>query len=70
LVIEAANEKELTRVRNFMIGNLKASPRHLREGAVAIVLYNADGEVIGGDITGSPSEEMRGITDRLFEGDE
>jgi hypothetical protein len=70
VVIEADN-KEIDRVAAYTISSLKSSGRHLRGGAMAIDLSYENGEKIGMDVTGSPSEEMHRLMNSVFsEGDE
>lgn len=70
ILVEAAPE-DIDRIRLYVIGALKASCRHIREGAVAITIYDENDTLIGSDISGTPSEEFQDrIETSFFESEE
>jgi hypothetical protein len=55
------------RTKGYVITALKSSLRNIRDGAVAIALYNEEGEMIGMDVTGVPSEALQVHIEELFD---
>jgi hypothetical protein len=54
------------RLRSYVLSALKSACRNVRDGAVAIGLYNEDGELIGLDMSGIASETMQDSIDEVF----
>lgn len=61
---EASN---IERSVGFVKTSLKGSCRNLSGGAVVIGLYDDDDELVGLDITGTPSDAMQEMVESLFE---
>lgn len=66
ILVESAVESS-DRTKGYVIAAVKSSLRNIRDGSVAIALYNEDDELIGMDVSGSPSPEFQGHVDDLFE---
>jgi hypothetical protein len=60
---EDGREESLGR---FVLLAVKQSCRHVRNGVVAVVVRDGDGNVLGVDISGAPSEEMQEQLDLLL----
>lgn len=70
VLIEGSDEPTTESLRRYVITALKQSCNRVRGGSVATALYEEDGEtLIGLDLVGTPSEEMREIVDDMFDGD-
>ena len=65
ILIEAGNES-LERTRSYVLQAVKSSCRNIRDGNVVIGLYNENDELIGLDMTGTPSEALQDQIDELF----
>lgn len=63
IIIEPGNES-IERTRGYVVSALKNSFRNLRDGSAVIALYNEDDELIGMDISGTPSEELQEILEK------
>lgn len=57
------------RTKSYGVSSLKGAFRSIKNANIAIALFDENGEPIGVDITGKPSEEMRRLMDEVF-GDE
>lgn len=66
ILIEPHTESS-ERTRGYVIAALKSSLRNIRDGSVAIALYNEEGEMIGMDVSGAPSQEFQDHVDDMFE---
>lgn len=65
ILVEASPE-DMDRIRLYVIGALKASCRHIREGAVAISLFDESEVMIGMDVSGQPSEVMQSLIEETI----
>lgn len=66
VLIEAGSES-VERTRSYVIQALKSSCRNIRDGTVVIRLYDEHEQLIGTDITGTPSEDLQERFDELFD---
>lgn len=66
ILIEPGTESA-ERTRSYVVSTLKSSLRNIRDGSVAIALYNEEEDLIGLDVTGLPSETFQETVDGLFD---
>lgn len=70
-VIEArilieSHPESADRTLGYVVTALKSSVRNIRGGSVAIALYDEDDQMIGMDISGSPSASFQKQVNELF----
>lgn len=68
IVVEGADEASMPGLVRFCVQAIKSAFRNIRNGSVAVGVYDEGGNLLGVDMTpgGSPSEEMLEIADDLF----
>jgi hypothetical protein len=66
VLYEAGSESQ-ERTRGYVVQALKSACRNIRDGNVSIALYDEDDNLIGMDVTGTPSETLQNLLDDLFE---
>jgi hypothetical protein len=55
------------RTLSYALAAFKAACRNIRDGSsVAIAFYDADGDLIGADVSGTPTPAMQRILDEAF----
>lgn len=69
-VLVETDEENMVRTLNFVKTSLKGSCRNLKNGSVAIGLYDDRGRVVGVDVTGTPSPVMQNRIEELFDEEE
>ena len=66
VLVEPGSES-LERTMGYVISALKTACRNIRDGTVAIALYDENDRLIGMDLSGVPSEGLQVTVDDMFE---
>lgn len=66
ITFEAGTESP-ERTRGYIVQSLKSSLRNIRDGAAVICLYDDDDNLIGMDMSGTPSVTFQKAVDELLD---
>jgi len=66
VLIEPGNESS-ERTRSYVIQALKSALRNIRDGNVVIALYDETDQLIGMDVSGTPSESLQDTIDEWLD---